>query len=803
MLRNHIKIAWRNLWKNKTFTFLNIFGLTIAFSVAILLSMAAFFDLSFDQSHKNKASIYQVYYTQQSPDKQEIATSMPVPLAPSLAEEIPNIEHITRYISDHALALENDKELDLNVAFVDPDFFSMFTFPTLQGNENAIAETSTIGITKGAAEKVFGKTDAIGKTIELVLNGRNEVFTIGNILEDIPLNSGVKFDVAINFKKSPNYTDHTDRWDARNHSVFMQLADATTPQKIEQQAVAFTNLHYQGDIENLKRDGAKPNRNGNYLELGLLPFKDIHFAEFKGGYLKISKAYPYMILGIAILILFIASVNFINMSIARSAQRLREIGMRKTLGAEKSQLFIQFWSESVFVFAISLLLGFALSFALEGPFKTLFNTRASLSNLSAPVILVVLLVAFLVITLIAGGYPAAILSKLGTLKALKGKLEISGKNRVRNVLMVVQFSIAILLISGTLVLWSQLDYMRNKDLGFDKEQVIAVPLNGKRANRQDVALLRNELQGKPGIVSISASDNNLGLGKDGSTYFSRMGFDYKGRGVSTNMLVVDYDYPETLGLEIKEGRTFKRDFSSDSLSIVINEAMAKELQEENPINKRIILDDSISYSIIGVLKDYNFQGLDKKIEPISMFMMGDWDVYYAFVKVAPGSLAQSYETIENAWKKVEPNAEFLESFLDENIDRTFKRERTMTTIISSGSIIAILLSCIGLFAISMLVVTQRTKEIGVRKVVGASVASITILLTKDFLKLVGIAFLIAAPVAYWLLSRWLQDYEYRIDLGIGIFAAAGFLAVLIALVTISFRTVRAALQNPIKSLKTE
>ena len=803
MLRNYIKIAFRNLWKDKTFTLLNILGLSTAFAAALLLGMYAFFDLSYDQFHKNKDSIYQVYYAVQTPGGQELTTTMPVPFAPALKEELPNIKHITRFISDGALNLEAGKELDLNLIFADPDFFKMFSFETLLGSTDAIKESTKISITEETAQKLFGKTEVLGERLNLLVNGRREVFTVGSVLKNIPANSEMQFDAVVNFTQSEDYAANQSRWDSRNHSVFVQLSDAATPAKITQSAVSFTNLHYKENIENLKRDGAQPSANGNYLELNLLPVKDMHFADLGGTYLKVSRAYPFMILGVGLLILFIAGINFVNMSIARSAQRLKEIGMRKTLGAAKKQLFFQFWSESVWVFMIALGVGVGLSLALESPFRRLFNTPARLGDLSSPMLIGILVSSFILITFIGGGYPALVLSKLGTLKALKGKLDLAGKNRVRNALMVVQFSIAIVLISGTLVLGKQLDFMRNKDLGFDKTQVVAVPLNGKRANRQDVALLRNELSGKPGILSVTASDNNLGLGKDGSTYSSRLGFDYKGRGVTTNMLVVDYDYPETLGLQLKEGRTFNRNYSGDSLSIVINEAMARALQEEAPLNKQIFLDDSIKYTVVGVLKDYNFQSLNKKIEPISMFMKSDWDLYYAFVKVAPQNMAQTYETIEEAWKRIEPNVEFLGSFLDENIDRTFKRERTMTTIITSGSLIAIVLSCIGLFAISMLVVTQRTKEIGVRKVVGAGVGQITFLLTKDFLKLVGISFVIAAPVAWWLLSQWLQDYEYRIELNPLIFLAAGLLAVFIALVTISFRTIRAALRNPVESLRTE
>ncbi len=512
---------------------------------------------------------------------------------------------------------------------------------------------------------------------------------------------------------------------------------------------------------------------------------------------------PFLVLGIALLILFIACVNFINMSIAKSAQRLREIGMRKTLGAGNRQLFLQFWGESVLVFLASVGLGISIAVLLLKPFQTLFSTKASFATLASPLILLGLIVSVFVITLIAGGYPALLLSRLGTLQSLKGKLESSGKNRLRNSLMVLQFGIAILLISGTLVLWQQVEFMGTRDLGFNKEQVIAFPLNGKRNDQQALKLLRDVLQDKSKIISVTASNNILGVGKDGSRSTSVLGFDYKGRGVETHMLVVDADYVETLDLSLVEGRSFRKNLASDSSSIIINESMAKQLNEAEILSSKIILDDSITFSIVGVIKDFNFQELDQTVAPMTLFALPNWNLRNVYVKVAPLNLEQSYTEVKAAWASIEPNAEFQGSFLNENIERTLRNERTMTTMIGSGSILAIILSCIGLFAMSLLVVAQRRKEIGIRKVVGASVSSITVLLTKDFLKLVGIAFLIATPIAWWAMGEWLQNYAYRIDLNIWIFIASGGIALLIALATISERTIRAAVANPVKSLRTE
>lgn len=805
MLRNYLKIALRNLWKDRTFTLLNIIGLSAAFCAAFLLSMYALFGLSFDKFHEHIGSIYQVYTTSQTQKGPQSSDANPIPFAEALKNEVPGVEKITRYATGGPLLTYKNKTLSIGSAWADPEFFEIFSFPVLEGNKMNPIERSTVALTEETAKIIFGNEKAVGKIISIKRDGEEVPITVAAVLKDFPEASSLRFGAIFNFMDLPDsfYKAKKDRWDAHNHPVYLKLAAGISPEKFEKATRDFSILHFGDDIANAKRDGAKPNSEGQYRQIYLLPFENVSFADLNAPHVKVSKTLQYLILGISLLILIIASVNFINMGIAKGAQRLREIGMRKTLGAGKKQLFFQFWGESILVFTIAAILGSLLAFSLLDTFQTLFSTKASFDLIATPTIIIGLAMSLLIITLIAGGYPAFLMSNLGTLQALKGKLKVSGTNRVRNVLIVVQFSIAILLISGTLVLRGQLDYMRNKDLGFNKEQVIAFPLSTKKDRSQLLQLMRDELSGKPTILNITASSNILGLGKDGSSSTSIMGFDYKGREVKTNLLFVDYDYPQTLDIPIMEGRSFNREYASDSLSVVINEAMVKEFGEKDPLSIRFVLDDSIQYSVIGVVKDFNFEGMDKSIEPMSFFMNSTKPLYQAYVKVAPGNLSQSYDTIKTAWDKLEPDTEFLGSFLDENIDRTLMDERKMTTMISSGSILAIILSCIGLFAISLLVVNQRRKEIGIRKVVGASTSAITVLLSKEFLKLVGIAFLIAAPISWYLTSKWLQGYAYRIDLSMWIFLAAGGIAFVIALATISVRTIQAALQNPVKSLRTE
>ncbi|PCJ98741.1 MAG: ABC transporter permease [Flavobacteriaceae bacterium] len=803
MFKNYMKIAMRNLVKNSTFTLLNVLGLSVAFGVAILLGMAAFSELSHNQFHKDADTIYQVYMTNQSPNGPGIGTAKPIPFAPALKSEVPGIANITRALSEDVLVTFEDKEFNFDAEFVDDDFFSIFTFPVVKGDaQKPLQHKNAVAITEGSAKVLFGSTDAIGKTISIHIGGTETPYTISSILKNTPDQSSIDFGIIIPFENHPEYLEKVDAWGSSNHPVYLQLEKGISVAQFEQSTVDFTKLHYSGSIESVIRDGALPDANGQYKQLHLLPYTDVYFTSFVDGVAKVSRAFPYMILGIGFLILFIACANFINMSIASSEKRLKEIGMRKTLGAVRGQLFTQFWFESLFVFLASVLLGVVLSTLLLDRFKTLFNTQVTFSDVTTPTILIGFAISVICITLIAGGYPALLLSKLGTLQALKGKMVSKGRNKVRNALIVIQFGIAIVLISSTLVLQGQLQYMRNIDLGYNKEQVISIPLNGKMNSYRMVELLRNELQSDPNILSVTGADNNLGRGLDGSAYTSVLGFDYKERGVSTNMLVVDHDYLKTLDIELVSGRGFNRDFKSDSLSLVINETMAKELNEPDPLSVRINM-DSINYAVVGVVKDYNFQGLNQKIKPITFFMNKDWDLYYAYVKVAPIAISESFETIKMAWQKIDPNATFQGSFLDENLDRTFRREKVMAQIITSGSIVGIVLSCIGLFAISLLVVAQRTKEIGIRKVVGASVTTITVLLTKDFLKLVGIAFIVATPISWLIMRDWLQDYAFHVSLNIWFFVGAGLLACLIALLTIGGRTVRAASANPVKSLRTE
>jgi ABC-type antimicrobial peptide transport system permease subunit len=607
------------------------------------------------------------------------------------------------------------------------------------------------------------------------------------------------------FENTSMYNDNKTEWDNWNHSAYIQLKDGMNSQDFLNKVKPFFTVHFAEDIAALKRDGAKPASDSSYMQLGLIPLKDLHTETdiaVEGG--SISKNYLYLLLAIGILILLIASINFINLSIGRSFTRSHEIGLRKTLGALRWQVVSQLWVEALLICFLALAISSVLTYFLLPSYKQLFHMSVQRELLFSPATWVAVLAGFLIVSLIAGGYPAWLIARVNVISILKGRFSIRRSQRIRNSLIVVQFAIAVLLMICTFITWQQVNFLRNQPLGYNRNQVISVPIEGDQNPNVVLQRLREQLNGYPDIQSVSGIYNNLGRGLDGSNRSSSIGFDYKNRTMRTAWMGVSYDFAQTLDLKLVAGRDFSREFPTDSNAIVINEAMAKQLGEKEVIGLQLPIHDSTSYmTVIGVVKDFNYESLHKKIQPISFTIERDFGVHYALIKVAPANLPASMALIRNAWKKILPNSEFKGSFLDENIDRQYRKEEKLGQMFISGAIIAIVLSCMGLLAMVLLIVTQRVKEIGIRKVLGASVQNIVLLISKDFLWLIAIAFLIAAPLAWWSMQKWLEHFAYRIDVQWWVFVIAALLAFLIAFIIISLQAVRAALSNPVKNLRTE
>ncbi|WP_166670732.1 ABC transporter permease [Olivibacter sp. XZL3] len=784
------------------FSAIHIFGLGLAFAASLLLFLTATFELSFDNFHARTQDLYQTYYETHTQEGKEVDPAMPVPFAELAKQEIPAIEHLTRYGIRQMAYRVGEKEVSLSSRFIDPDFFEMFNFKLLSGSITSFEQPGHIVLSQHTAKTLFGEEDVIGKTLEINRGDNWEQATVSAIIEDAPRNSTLDVSVLMRFQDFPQYQELKDNWNAFNHSAFVRLHPGTSPKTFARQSKLFNEKYLREDIDNLKRDGAKADENGAYLALNLLSIKDIHFSD-KGLGSGINPFYPWMLFSVAVLILFIASSNFVNLSLASSFNRAREIGMRKTLGAWTYQLMLQLWGEAAIISLIALGFGLLLSLFLLSPYNALMGYHLVMRDLFSWRNGLTLMGSFSLVTLLAGGYPAWTMARINTLSILKGKLQTNTGYTVRKAFTIGQFGIAFLLIIITLIVSKQLNYLHHKPLGFNQSEVISIPIGNAIAPDLAINQLRAELSSFPEVESISASYINMGKGNDGRESTSTSNFDYEGRQVYTHKRRVDFDYLKTLGLALLEGRDFSRGFSTDSNAVIINEKMATQLGGKNLIGKNISLYGD-NTKIIGIVKDFNFESLHARIEPMTLHMNSQQGNFrYIFVRINPGNLSSSMALITDVWKKVNPKATDMPSFLQENTDRIYKREQQFSHILISGSILAITIACLGLFALALLMTNQRSKEITVHKILGARHIQLIFLLSKDFLKLIGISFIIATPLSWWMMNRWLQDFAYRIDIQANEFLYAGILVLFIAGLTIATQSIKAALANPVDSLRNE
>ncbi|WP_259015975.1 ABC transporter permease [Emticicia fluvialis] len=814
MIRNYLKIAFRKLLKNKTHTAINIIGLSVAFGSSILLYLTVAYEFSYDTFHKDANRVYYLYFNSVDKlGKPEYSAAMAYPLTSALKAEYPEVEAATRINWGGGPIIYNGKKFEKNVRTVDADFLKVFSFPLLKGNVNsALADKNGMVISKTTAENIFGKVDPLGKQLLIDLATGKTPFVVTGVIDDAPKNSSIEYDVLIRSENHGSYEAIKDKWTSQNHQVYVKLAENATQAATEKRFEALVSKYMKPALEDARKSGKMKNGQGQYLSLLMMPLKDVHFDTITGWGSGVSKSYIYTLLIIALLIVLIASINFINLTIAKSLTQAKEVGVRKSLGANKGQLFIQGWGESFLICTLAIFLGLAAAYGFLPQFNSLFQSSLSIENFLNSSNLVIVLPGFLLVTLIAGGYPAFVSSRFNIVEVLKGRLTKKKPGVLRNSLIIVQFSISCLLISCTIVIFEQLQYLKNKPLGYDKEQVISVPIGSALDHKTAVKQIKNELARYPSIVSVSGSGINFGNGLDGASSRSTAGFDYypnendtkNVRPIISDWLYVDYDFLKTLGIKTIQGRDFSPAFGTDSTALIVTESLVKQMGETLVVDKFLMPDSAIGRQrIIGVIPDFYLYSLRREGRSITLEMAPKGSVNYILIRTQTKNLSESMELVKNTWKKLAPTEEFNGSFINENVDRWYKKEERLSQIFSLAAGIAVLLSCMGLFAVALIVLEQRTKEIGIRKVLGASISGIVGLISIDFLKMVAVAFVIATPVAYFAMQNWLKDFAHRTELYWWIFALAGILLVLIALFTISFHSIRAALMNPVKSLKSE
>ena len=806
MLRTYFKIAWRNLVKNKLHSSINIGGLIIGFTIGITILAVVYNQFNYDHFNKNRNKIFQAYQVFNNPDGEGILNSFGYAQAPVYKAEAAAIEKTTRFVDGGNHIEYNGVDKQIPVSLVDEDFLSMFSFTILEGNRsNPLKNLSDAVVTEEAAKKLFGNEDPIGKTIKATVGDKMELLVVTALIQNIS-NSSIYFQVLARIENRANYATDKLNWGDRAPTLYVQLKEGATRRQAELQLKEIDKKYVPGWYTDMVKKGAKPDKYGDLFATRLLPLDEVHFSTRVNGHHAVSYLQMITLMTIGLFIIFIACFNFVNINLANAFTRSREIGVRKCLGAAKGKLFAQLWSESFLVCAIAFICSMLLVNVLLHAINGLDQLRnVLLDEIWKPGFLIWAVLLLLFVSLIAGGYPSWLMIRFKVVESLKGRISMKRKSGLRSSLIVMQFVIACIMISCTYIIYQQYQYLQNADLGINKAYVISVPLHQPDNGREIIGKLRNRLSSNPHILSVTGSNINVGRGADHRTSKTTTDFSYKEKQIHSNFASIDYDYLKTFGLKPIEGRDFDKSFGSDtSHNIIISETVAKQFHEKNLIGKLIGADSSFSgWRIIGIFPDFHLYSMEEALEPLSLTLEAKAPLNYCFIKTTAQNPVATMDAVKKEMSLLEPGQEFTGTFVEENISNWYQTEKSMSVLFSIAASVAILLSCSGLLAMVLLVIQQRIKEIGVRKVLGASAGNISLLISKDFLRLVGLAILIATPISWFAMHKWLEDFPYRIQMQVGMFVLVGFVALFIAMLTISANTIRAAMQNPVKSLRTE
>jgi putative ABC transport system permease protein len=794
MIRNYFKIAFRNLAKHKLFSFINVLGLSAGMTACFLIALYVHFELTYDAFNQKAGRIYRVAADVKTSSETLHYAISPWAMALNMQKEFPQVDAFVRVQKDETLFRKGDLKFNEdNTVLADSTLFKVFDLKLLKGDpKTALVAPLSLVLTETAARKYFGDSDPMGQA--LLFGDDSEPALITGIMQDPPLNSQIKGDIFVSMS---TYTAHQDKniereWGSFGAIAFVLLKPGTDPAAMARKFPAFVQNHA----------GKMMAEQQMQIGLNLEPLRDIYLHSTRVVEESGSVDNVYIFSVVALFIMVCACINFVNLTTARSVERAREVGVRKAIGAAKAALARQFIAESVLMCMIAFMLSVAISAALLPLFNELAGKQISKGIIYEMQFVGIEFAAAWLIGLIAGIYPALVLSSFEPVKVLKGRFTTSIKGvMLRKGLVTVQFAISILMIIATIVVYTQLDFMRNHDLGFSKDQTLVVRAGAGRGRDAFEA----SIQDFAGVKSAAASSAVPG-GWNPQAYSKVENSSGEMQAGNLDVYRIDYDFIRQYGLKVVAGRAFSKEFGTDSThSLMINEAAAKLLGYVSPqdaIGKKFSQWDRQG-TIIGVVKDFHFKSLQENIKPLTFRVIDFWNGNLLSVKVDGGKVKQTLSSIENQWKTMHPDRPFSYYFLDEFYDRQYRADERFEVLFLNFAALAIFISCLGLLGLASYSTVQRTKEIGVRKVMGASAASIVGLLSKDFLQLVGLAFVIAAPLAWFVMDRWLEGFAYKTDIRLWIFIAAALLSALIALATISFQSTRAALMNPVKSLRSE
>lgn len=805
MIKNYFKIAIRNLWRSKGFSAINIIGLAIGIATCLIIMLFVQHELSYDRFNKKADRIVRVVFRGQvQGEKMKEANVFP-PVAQTLAKDYPEVQEATRIsYGGSPMVTYNDKTFKENgFAYADANFFQVFTLPLLKGDaKTALVQPNTMIITKAIAEKYFGKENPIGKVLNL--KSLNTSYKITGLIDKVPEKSHFHFDLFASMASLPDAKSNS--WMTSGFYTYLVLPEGYDYRKLEAKLPQTLEKYMGPQIQQaMGMSLSQFKSNGNNLEIQLQPLTDIHLhSDFTNDFEPYGDIrYIYIFSAIALFMLLVACVNFMNLSTASASKRSKEVGIRKVLGSLKSQLVWQFMLESIILTGIALMLAVVFVKLALPMFNQLSGKKLDMQLLENPLLLPGLLVLGLFTGFLAGSYPAFFLSSFNPVTVLKGTFTSGIKSRgLRSGLVVFQFFISIALMVSTAVVYQQLSYIQHKKLGYNKDQVLVLPETWLLGQKESV--LRQQLQQDPRIASVTSSGYLPAGPSNGNNFFVYA--ENAASQIKTLRYEVDYHYIPTLGMQIKYGRNFSKDFATDSSGVILNETAAKALGwENNALGKTITRADNngtkATYRVVGVVKDFHFKSLHERISPLVMTLNSGYGTL--ILKTKTKDIAGLLITIKSHWDKLNAEAPFSYSFLDERFNNTYRAEQNTGSILGIFAGLTIFVACLGLFGLATFTARQRNKEIGIRKVLGASVTGIVSLLSKEFLKLVAIAFIIAAPIAWFIMNKWLQDFAYRITMAWWIFALAALAAIVITVLTVSIQAIKAAVANPVKSLRSE
>ncbi len=805
MLKNYIKIALRNLRRNKLYSVLNIAGLAIGITCCILILLYVQDELSYDRFHEKADRIYRATTHFVLKDRVMNFASTAHVQGPMFKDAYPEVENYVRfnsYGSRRMIRYEDVTYAEEKFIWVDNSVFDIFSFNLIKGNPGeALTKPNTVVITEEIAEKYFGSEDPIGKNLRV---HSDELYMVTGVVENIPQNSHIRPDFLASFVTldlQPTGNATADLVNNVDYYTYLLLKDGADYKALEQKFVGFVEKYL----------GPLINSIGGSARYDLQPLTSIYLHSNLENELERTGdiGYVWLFLGIGLFILLLACLNFMNLSTARSANRAKEVGLRKVVGAQKAQLIKQFIGESMILTLIALLLSLILVFFTLPIFNSISGKSLAMSYLSNPVLLLGLFGFFIIVSLIGGSYPAFFLSTFRPVEVLQGRLRRGAKSSVLRISLVsLQFTVSIVLIIGTLIVNKQLNYVRNKNLGYDKDHVIALRIRNEDTQKRHEAI-RNALLANPNILSVSAS-SSLPLGQNSFSAHHIAG-QPADEMIMLHTQIVDEHFIDTYKMEIVQGRNFSKDFPTDPQeAIIINEATAKKLGwQDDPLGKEIealmSLTEMKKYRVIGVVKDYHFLSLHEEIQPLVLYNANPYggDYYRMSLRARPENIQETIGYLTSKWREFDSQYPLEFVFLDDQYDALYRTEERLGKLFGYFTALAIIIGCLGLFGLSAYSAEQRTKEIGIRKVLGATTSNVTMLLVREFTKWVLLAVLVAWPVGYFLMHNWLQNFAYRINLGAGSFLLAAFLAFIIAIMTVTYQALKAAMANPAESLKYE